>query len=1089
MKPIAILIIGILLHCLISASISASETKAFFWEKVQPIFERACFECHSHKSEKVKGGLFLDTKSGWQSGGNSGAVILPGDPESSLLVRAIRHVDDLKMPPKKQLSETEIGILERWIASGAMDPREIKTPLPKPESRHWAFLPIDSPPIPEVKNRDWVQSPIDAFVLDKLEKNGLQPSRRADRSTLIRRAYFDLIGLPPSVEAIARFEKDPAPDAFSRLIDRLLASPKYGERWARHWLDIARYADTKGYVFEEERRFPYAYTYRDYVIESFNADLPYDEFIIEQLAADLCQEKSSESLAAMGFLTLGRRFLNNQHDIMDDRIDVVSRGLMGLTVACARCHDHKYDPIPIADYYSLYGVFASSMEPAERPILSRDVDSPLYRDFEKALKIAISESDDYRITHQKKALSLARKQSGDYLLALFDARGGSRSDLENLVKSRQLGPVIAFRWQDYLRDLENQNGEAHPIFSVWIAANSQKSFAENFVMDFVKNAENRKAIHPILAARLLEKNPSSIPELAAVYGDLFRSIEEEWQAVSAETKALSDPDREQIRQVLYDSNAPASIPLSQATQLLEVKVQQRIRALKRKVDGLPANHPGAPPRAMSLVDRPHPIDPVIFLRGKPEARGAKVPRQFLSILSGENRKAFESGSGRLELANAIADSENPLTSRVIVNRLWRQHFGSGLVSTPSDFGLRADPPSHPQLLDYLADRFIKEGWSIKRMHRLMMLSSTYQQSSDPHISQTKKDPNNRLLWRMNRRRLELEALRDTLLWVAQNLDTQMGGQPVEITGQSFSPRRTIYGFIERQNLPALFRTFDLASPDSSSSGRFETTVPQQALFMTNSPFIQNLARHLESVLKQQSEIPSRQVELLFQKVLQRLPNPTERQAALDFLLSESIEKDETLAISAWQYGFGEMDIAKGQTSSFHPFDHFEKGIWKKSLTNDPQSRAILNAKGGHPDEAASVIRRWIAPYSTKLWIEGTLRHSTKKGNGIEAWIVSSEGVIAHWKLHNDSVNVDLNGVTIHSGQRLDFIIASRGEASEDAFDWQIELRAKTSPRLSDVRYWNSEEDFEGPQKPLPILSPLARLAQVLMMSNELAFVD
>jgi hypothetical protein len=541
---------------------------------------------------------------------------------------------------------------------------------------------VRKPHLPAAKNPNWVKTPIDAFVLAGLDAKGLTPAPAADRRTLIRRVTLDLHGLPPTLEEVAAFENDRSPDAYARVIDRLLASPRYGERWGRHWLDVARYADSKGYVFTDERRYPFAYTYRDYVIRAFNEDLPYDQFVLHQLAADqLPLGEDKRPLAALGYLTLGRRFLNNIHDIIDDRIDVTMRGLQAMTVGCARCHDHKFDPIPQKDYYSLYGVFASSVEPKDLPLIGM---------------------------------------------------------------------------------------------------------------------------------------PQQTAELAAFEKEL------------AKRKAEVEKYREQNKDELAKRNR---------------KFRDGLRALEKKVDQWQVTAPVAPPRAMVLIDKPTPETPHVFLRGNPRNIGPEVPRQFLEVLGGEKRQPFRQGSGRLELARAIADRNNPLTARVLVNRVWLHHFGAGLVRTPSDFGLRGDPPTHPELLDWLAATFMDDGWSIKKLHRLILLSNTYQQSSSGDRRLLEMDPDNRLVVRMNRQRLDFEAMRDSLLCVAGRLDTTMGGRAVELTATPFTTRRTVYGFIDRQNLPGLFRTFDFASPDASSPQRYTTTVPQQALFLMNSPFVIEQVRH------------------------------------------------------------------------------------------------------------------------------------------------------------------------------------------------------------------------------------------------------
>ncbi len=1098
----ALLGIGLLLPASpLSAEALGSEVdwaaSAFFESQVQPILESHCLDCHSLESQPVKGGLYLDSRSGWELGGQSGQVIVPRDPEASLLIHAVRYQDeDLQMPSKgKRLSAEQVAVLEKWVRLGAYDPRVSKM-KPKEREVHWAFQPVIEPELPNVEDPDWARNALDFFVLERLEERGLQASKQADKATLIRRAYFDLLGLPPTIDEVRRFEADRSPDGFARLLDRLLASPQYGERWGRHWLDIARYADTKGYVFQEERRFPYSYTYRDYVIDAFNHDLPYDQFIIEQLAADQMDRGGDpRALAGMGFLTLGRRFLNNQHDIIDDRIDVVTRGLMGLTVSCARCHDHKYDPIPAADYYSLYGVFASSQEPGERPLLRYDANSPLYLDYKEELARITAEWNDYRISNQEGALSKAREQTGDYLQVLYDARAMNRSETENLVKERKLGPAIAFRWQKYLSDLA---GKQDAIFSPWIEMTKLEAPSQDaatFVVNLSKGNESEGSINGELLARVRESMPQTVSDLASVYGELFASIETEWRERAEGVSNLANPDRDAIRQVMYADGAPTTIPLGQATQLLEVRVQEKIRALKRKVDKLPATHPGAPARAMALEDRSRVVEPVVFLRGKPGSRGPKVPRQFLSVIEGKERTPFQNGSGRLELAEAIASADNPLTSRVIVNRVWAHHFGKALVATPSDFGVRADLPSHPKLLDYLASQFVANGWSMKWLHRFMMLSSTYQQASNTDAWKSKRDVDNTYLWRMNRKRLELEPLRDTLLAVSGELDETMGGQPVEITEPPYSNRRTVYGFIERQNLPGLFRTFNLASPDTSSSGRFETTVPQQALFMVNSPFVQDLARNLEQRILSGGERTQRQrITDLFHAVLQRDPTREERRVAEAFLDSQ-VETNETGILgAAWQYGYGKVNQAEGRSEVFNPFQVYTRRSWRggKTLPDEDLDWAHLTPTGGHPGstEELTVIRRWTAPYSGRFSVEGVLSHGSEEGNGIRAWILGSKnGVLGVWDLQDTSENLSFTSLEMEKGDFLDFAVGSKGDANNDSFKWDIKLRSSASPLLSDSRYWSSKDDFEGPRDPVTPLSSFARLGQVLLMSNELVFVD
>jgi hypothetical protein len=727
--PIAALAFTPATHAQTPAVATSPQALEFFEKQVRPILAEHCFSCHGEK--KQKGGLRLDSRAALLRGGDDGPVVTPGDPEKSTVIRAIRHDGDLKMPPRGKLPDPAVAALTQWVKMGALWPEASRPaasavagdPIAEARRSHWAFQPVRRPTPPAVKNPAWVQTPVDRFVLARLEAAGMQPSPPADRHTLIRRATFDLLGLPPTPEEVTTFEADASPDAFARVVDRLLASPAYGERWARHWLDVARYADTKGYVFTEERRFPYAYTYRDYAIRAFNEDLPYDQFIAQQLAADrLPLGTDNRPLAAMGFLTLGRRFLNNTHDIIDDRIDVVSRGLLGLTVTCARCHDHKFDPIPTADYYSLYGVFANSVEPAQLPTIAAAESSEASRAFEREIGALQTEVDKFKEAHKT----------------------------------------------------ELQSG-------------------------------NRK----------------------------FRD---------------------------------------------------ELRTLKKKVDQLRVSHPGSPAQAMVLNDAPRPVEPHILKRGNPNNRGPAVPRRFLAVLSGPERKAFTQGSGRLELAQAIAARDNPLTARVMVNRIWLHHFGAGLVRTPSNFGLRGELPTQPGLLDYLAATFMDSGWSVKKIHRLILLSSTYQQSSVDRPAYRECDPDNRLLWKMNRQRLEFEPLRDALLAAAGRLDRTMGGRAVEVLTSPFPPRRAVYGFIDRQNLPGVLRTFDFASPDSSTPQRYATTVPQQALYLMNSPFLVEQARH---VIRRPDVAgltrPQERIERLYRLLYARAAEPEEVAMGVRFI--------------------------------------------------------------------------------------------------------------------------------------------------------------------------------------------------------------
>jgi len=716
-----------------AAELTAQQTQ-FFENKIRPILSQHCYKCHSLTSEKVKGGLLLDSREATLKGGDTGPAVMPGDLEKSLLIKAVRYDDaDLQMPPKKQLTDEQIADLEQWVKMGAPDPREATVAQKKwvdPSKKHWAWQPLSKPAVPEVKNTTWGKTPVDDFIVAKLEEKNLTPNPIADKRTLIRRATFDLIGLPPTPEEVETFVRDESTDAFAKVVDRLLASPHYGERWGRHWLDVARYSDTKGMVKRnrEDPHSPYAWTYRDYIIKSFNDDKPYNIFIIEQLAADKLPGTKSNptNLTALGFLTVGERFMGMQQDVINDRIDVVTKGFLGLTVSCARCHDHKFDPVPTRDYYSLHGIFASTIEPQVETVIQK-----------------LPNTDEYR---------------------------------------------------DYY------------------------------------------------------KQRTSLEQKRDVINDKFQT-------------ARKNRDRDALK-----------------------TLQRELRENAGQTARLEMTHPGALVRAMAVQDAGRPRNSPVFIRGEAENRGEIVPRQFLGVIAGAARQPFTNGSGRLELAHAIVNNSNPLTPRVMINRIWQHHFGAGIVTTPDDFGTMSEPPSHPELLDYLASRFQDEGWSIKKMHRLMMLSSVYQQTTTDNPRYAQVDPYNRLLWRANIQRLEFESLRDSLLAIGGSLDPKLYGRPVDLERNPDSTRRTIYGVIDRSDILDAFVNFDMANPDMVNGKRYETSVPQQALFLMNSPVVIEQAKKLVSLdeFKDQTNSIAR-IEFLYERIYQRQPRQQEIQLGLDFV--------------------------------------------------------------------------------------------------------------------------------------------------------------------------------------------------------------
>ncbi len=1083
---------------------ATSEQVEFFETKIRPVLAESCIKCHGPK--KQSSGLRLDSRDALLEGGLNGPSVVPGDPEQSLLVQAVRKThDDIKMPPKETLQGPEVDALAAWVKMGAPWPKDLpKTTAANaaPAANQWALRPVDPGPMPSIQRSEWIRTPVDAFILARLEASGLSPSPEADRRTLIRRATFDLTGLPPTPEEVDAFLHDQRPDAYDQLIDRLLASPRYGERWGRHWLDVARYADTKGYVFNQERRYPYSYTYRDYVIRAFNEDKPYDRFVIEQIAADRVGLKDDDApgeLAALGFLTVGRRYLNNNEDIIDDRIDVVTRGLLGLTVACARCHDHKFDPIPTDDYYSLFGVFASSVEPADPPAIPGAVPPALTADFQAKVAEKQKAIDDFVAAKRVEVIGDLRARVALYLRASFDLGFSTRSmrgdpKLDERARADKLSPnrlrVFSSRWKDKL-DATRTNHD--PVFAHWhaFAALSAAEFAGKNAGDVAKAlaVDRGNVSNAVVSASFAESPPASMAEVVARYGMLLAEADK--KARDNKGAALDDPAWEALRLVLYAEDGPLTLPVEGflKSRVLDRAESDKVTKLSNALANLKATHAGAPPRAMVMNDAASPVEPRVFLRGNPGRPGKTVPRQFLKLLSGPDRQPFRDGSGRLELARAIASKENPLTARVMVNRIWLNHFGTGLVTTPSDFGVRSEPPSHPELLDWLADDFVRQGWSIKSIHRRIMLSNTYRQQSENRSEALAKDPLNRLWWKFNRRRLEFEAIRDSLLAVSGALDTEMGGRSVPINDPPFPPRRTVYGYIDRLSLDVVYRTFDFASPDASSPRRLVTTVPQQALFLMNSPFVIEQSRRLASRIVQTRATHEERNSQRYQNLFGREPDTKERALGVAFIRRQE-EAGPSLPPPAWSYGVGRLvsESPGSPLADFRPLPHWTGTSWQAgSMLPDPEAHFVhWNSSGGHPghNDAHAAVLRWTAPRDAAITIEGSLGHASDRGDGVRGVIVSSlEGVIGDWVAHNGKVATTLARRDVKQGETIDFVVDCRQEDSFDTFNW--------APLIRDVasrgQNWDAKVDFHGPAQ--PGLSPWEEYAQVLLLTNEFVFVD
>jgi hypothetical protein len=782
---------------------------------------------------------------------------------------------------------------------------------------------------------------------------------------------------------------------------------------------------------------------------------------------------------------------------------------MGLTVGCARCHDHKYDPIPTKDYYSLYGVFASCNEPDEKPLLGGASLPSAYGEYVAERKKRETELNDFRTTKEAEAVSQVRQKSGDYLLAAYDTKQLSDgTKAEGLARERKLDPATVQKWK---RKLEGITNSTDSVFGVWVglAALPENDFDSKAreLCASLANDEKSSGINRPVRRAFVEEPPSDLKEAAALYGRLFAEVDKEWQelvssrkheggANSSPPERLPDTDREALRQVLYSAESPAHLSGREIQRLFDVPTAQKVRALRRKLEELDATHAGAPPRGMVLRDNSSPTEPHVFVRGNPGNPGAAVPRQFLEVIAGENRKPFQKGSGRMELAEAIVSRDNPLTARVIVNRVWLQYFGAGLVRTPSDFGLRSDPPTHPELLDYLASYLIDHGWSLKQLHRLILLSNAYQQNSDGDSRNLQVDPDNRLLWKMNRKRLDFESMRDSLLAVAGRLDLTEGGHGVDITATPFSTRRAIFGFVERQNLPGLFRTFDFASPDTSSSQRFSTTVPQQALFLLNSPFIIEQARSMTSRVK---SLPGRSTEdsirALYAAAFQRPPAVDELEIGSRFIQAQSRRPSAIPDPPAWQYGYGVFNETNSTVLSFTPLPHFADKAWQggPALPDPNLGWVMLNASGGHPGAKFATIRRWIAPLDGKVSITGTLKHESDKGDGVRGRIVTShQGLVREWVAQHSQQQTSADAIQVRRGDTIDFVTDCRGDENSDSFSWAPTVRftsEQTGARPTGDREWSARDDFSGPKELPKPLEPLERYAQVLLVSDELFFID
>ncbi len=958
---------------LLTTVISAADDPAgidFFEKKIRPVLVQHCYECHSADAKAVKGGLLLDSRDGWKRGGDSGPALLPTKPLDSLLIKALKHEDGLEMPPKGKLPEEVVADFVRWIEQGAPDPRTVPAKAIarreidiKSGKEFWCFRPIAQPAIPSVKDKAWPSSDIDRFILAKQESVGIRPISDADRATWLRRVTFDLIGLPPTPAEIDEFVTDPSVTAREEVVDRLLASPHFGERWGRHWLDIARFAESSGggrsMILAE------AWRYRDYVIRSFNDDKPFDRFLLEQLAGDLLPfdspRQQEEHLVATALLALGPTNYEEQDkqalefDVVDEQIDTLGKAVLGMTIGCARCHDHKFDPIPQRDYYALAGIFRSShllihdnvSKWLERPLpMSSELAAAVKQhelavaDLKKQIDAAKAEEKRLASVNKKNAADddddLPGTPRGPIELKAFAGIMLDDSDAKKVGDWTNSQFSKHYIGEGYSHDGNKDKGQKTLTFSpavpkagvyeVRLAYNAGDSRATNVPIEILDlDGEHDIKINqhtpPPIDHRFVSLGKYRFDESGQWYVLISNEGTDGHVIVDALQLLPADEGRGN------DKQAAKTKDQKQNTKDKLPDLKDLEKQLKELNDRAPYR-----PMAISLEEAKQIEETQIRIRGNVHSKGDKVPRGFLQVASyGSPALPPAKESGRRELAAWMTSSTNPLTARVLANRVWHHLFGVGLVRTVDNFGSTGETPSHPELLDHLAMRLMNDGWSVKSLAREIVLSRTYGLKSrvgrviETHQSGAtihggsrrldppyERDPENRLLWRQNRRRHSAEAIRDAMLLTSDSLDRTMFGRTLrnpkqdgpnanigEMTYVFDETRRSVYTPILRNRLLELFEAFDFADPNLSIGRRNITTVPTQALYLMNSPFVLDQSRDAARELLSQSELTDEQrVIAAYRTTVGREPTPRERNLALR-VVSPSAENTTPSPI-AWE---------------------------------------------------------------------------------------------------------------------------------------------------------------------------------------------
>ncbi|NOZ39537.1 MAG: DUF1549 domain-containing protein [Planctomycetes bacterium] len=948
-----------------------------FERHIRPLLKVHCLDCHGATAE-VEGGLDLRQRRRMVAGGESGAAIAPGEPETSLLIERIRKGE---MPPgDKKMAAQEIATLEKWVAAGAVTAREEPEILDEglritPEEREfWSFQPIQRPALPELADYRRVRTPIDTFVLAKLQSVGLGFSPDADDKTLLMRAYFDLLGLPPSPAEVQAYLADDSTDKYETLLDTLLASPRYGERWARHWLDVAGYADSEGYTPKDADR-PWAYKYRDYVIKSLNADKPFDVFVQEQLAGDELvplphknlSEEQVDKLTATGFLRMasdgtgsGANDEKARNQTMADTIKIISTSLLGLSVGCAQCHDHRYDPIPHADYYQLRAIFEPALDwknwrtPQQRRLsLSTEAERKTAAKIEAETQAISAE----KAKRQKKYIEVELEKE----LAKYDA--------ELREKLRTVYHLPAAKRSDEQKLLLKQNP------SVNISAGTLYQY-NNASADELKKLDQR--INTIRAKkpaeeflRMLTETPGSVPVTHLFYRGDFKQPKEEM--------------------------APAGLTI------------------------------GAP------------------------------PGERFEIAADD--ESLPTTGRRLAYARWLFSGKHPLVGRVLVNRFWMHHFGRGIVGTPSDYGALGQPPTHPKLLDWLASEFASSGWSLKNLHKQIMLSTVYRQASQGDPAEVAADTANLLYWKKPVIRIDAEVVQDRILATSGVLENKLYGTPVPLetddTGQTIvsdrANRRSIYVKVKRTQQVALLKSFDAPVMLVNCEKRPSTTVATQSLMLLNSKFILSKARQFaERVRREASAVVAPDLEIS--------PADTKATSLRD-------------PVDAWQFGYGQYDPQQQQTKDFTPLPHWTGKAWQggAELPDASLGWVLLTANGGHPGDAAHcAIRRWVAPTDGVAKINGSLHHAAEQGDGVSSRVVSNrEGLVAEWNSHHNKISTPVQELNVQAGEVLDFLTDCRTSENSDSFAWSVSLELTAADGKQQT--WASAADFHGPRSAAPAL--------------------